>query len=532
MKHILLKLSFLCASTFFMNVAGAVSLFVEKWGNNNAECSRTEPCNEIAAALAIATTNDRIIVGPGTYSGGLQILQDGIRLESTGGPRVTIIDGRSSPGITAIDVQADRVSIGRTGGRGFTIQSFNADAINAGSGDEVIGCEPDPQLVDGELVAVPILSGPNLVSRLRIEGNNIVHLSNDVPSTENIRCELVLGASSVFTPELVQGPVLSNAIDVFGDGIILTGNNILGQGLIVVNLFSTFTRSTIRDNNIKHSFINLNNLAGFPTFGGEPFYNSLGIFGDSSNISNNQFESLGLDISRLVDVNGVEFVSPRGVTLFSQRASTFSNNIVRGFSIGISTSSPQRVSRNIVIDPSNIGIIEQGGSDILDNTVTSTQPFSITGIAALNSRLIRGNNVSGFNRGTALLLFQDDTGNFLNRSFTSVSNNNLYDSGGPSRCSVFIAHEENPFGQPIAILPVRMSRNFFGSASEQPLIIESSNNDTDGLPSAPTNSETWNICAQDGLVNLVSGEPEIEEVTTNPTLRANRVRALLRNNPF
>ena len=532
MKHIFLKLSFLCASTFFVNVADAVSLFVEKWGNNNAECSRTEPCNEIATALAIATTNDRIIVGPGTYSGDLQILQDGIRLESTGGPRVTIIDGLSSPGITAIDVQADRVSIGRAGGRGFTIKSLNADAINAGSGDEIIGCEPDPQLVDGELVAVPILSGPNLVSRLRIEGNKIIHLSNDAPSIQNVRCELVFGGLGVFTPQLVEEPVLSNAIDVLGDGIILTGNNIFGQSFIVVDLSNTFTRSTIRDNNIKHSFVNLNSLPDFPTFGGEPLYSSLSIFGDNSSISNNQFESLGLESSSLVDTNGEDLASPSGVLLFSQRSSTFSNNIVRGFSLGIAAFSPQIVSRNIILDPISIGVFEGGGSNILDNTVTSTQPFSILGIAAINSRLIRGNNVSGFNRSTGLLLIQEDTGNFLNRSFTSVSNNNLYDSGGLSRCSVFVAHEENSFGQPIAILPVRMSRNFFGSAAEQPLIIESSNNDTDGLPSAPTNSETWNICAQDGLVNLVSGEPEIEEVTTNPVLRANRVRALLRINPF
>ena len=81
-----------------MAPAKAVTRYVEIWGSNSsANCPRTSPCQTIAFAISQSGPNDRIVVGPGDYTGGLLIpfVKSGMKLESTAGRFGTIIQTRS-----------------------------------------------------------------------------------------------------------------------------------------------------------------------------------------------------------------------------------------------------------------------------------------------------------------------------------------------------------------------------------------------------------------------------------------------------
>ncbi len=520
------------SSALIVNSAYAATLYVEKWGEENAVCSRTEPCNLINAALNRATPNSRIIVGPGNYQENLVINTIGIKLESTGGSKVTTIDGRGSIAATGptIDVQSDRVSIGKIRGKGFTILSKNAEVIRAGNGAEIVNCNIIPPAASFIVyTAEEIFSPASLVAGLRIEGNNLYQIVDQLPASKAIGCELD-NALNPTVASLVTAPSLS-AVNVIGDSVILTENNILGFGVDVIDLSKTTRRSTIKNNNIKHDFRSISGMAGFP-FKASNFrdagFAGIILSGSGSLVSDNNIEKVG---------NSGDALSS-GIVSLSEKA-RITNNIVDSFYASISLLTPQTVSRNVIVNPTLLGVTDiGGGASILDNTISATKINSqAAGVVSSNSRFIRGNNINGFDAGVGLFITQQDTNDFRNRKFTTISNNNFYDLGENSiagmngRCGVFFLEAES-FGTPIAIMPVRMSRNFFGSTTELPQIKRSSNDSIGGV--AQTSGDSWHICADRGLVTTIfaSGISTIAGVTTKPTLRPNRIRALLRINPL
>jgi parallel beta-helix repeat protein len=89
---------------------------------------------DVQAALDAAQSGDRVLVDPGVYVGGIHFGGKDVRLESTGGADVTIIDGNGHTG----------VAIGPFGGiEGFTIRnsfaSFGAGMAVSGVGSQIRG---------------------------------------------------------------------------------------------------------------------------------------------------------------------------------------------------------------------------------------------------------------------------------------------------------------------------------------------------------------------------------------------------------
>jgi len=223
--------------------AAAGSLFVEKWGSEDSDCSRTEPCSEITTALNV-------------------IQQAGVRIESTAGPRVTTIDARRvGSGIIGVDVQADRVSIGRIGGRGFTILTTDAEVIRVGQASVVTECILDTVVIfnaDTINIAREIRSDPISISNTRIEGNNLFQLVVGEPPLVGEFCRLDDFDNPTAAEKFDRRKL--DAISVAGDGVILRENNVVGAGTQVLNLSQTIGRSTIQENNIKHDLSGLNEL--------------------------------------------------------------------------------------------------------------------------------------------------------------------------------------------------------------------------------------------------------------------------------
>ena len=62
------------------------TLYVETFGTSNGVCSKAAPCEDLQDTVVnVAGNNDRIVVGPGTFSagaGGLTITQSGLKLTS------------------------------------------------------------------------------------------------------------------------------------------------------------------------------------------------------------------------------------------------------------------------------------------------------------------------------------------------------------------------------------------------------------------------------------------------------------------
>lgn len=110
----------LCGVT---SLSHAATRYVETWGNDMANlpnCKKSTPCRTIGAVLGVSGANDRIVVGPGTYTeNGLNVLsfQSGLKLESSAGRHATTIE--STIGNPALTVWAEKVRIGKKG-KGFT----------------------------------------------------------------------------------------------------------------------------------------------------------------------------------------------------------------------------------------------------------------------------------------------------------------------------------------------------------------------------------------------------------------------------
>lgn len=111
-----------------ISVSGAAhgkTLYVEKWGANNDNCTKTTPCQTIQHAINRSSANGKIKVGPGMYEENLEIntnhvglLLDGLKLESTTGRYSTIVHS-VDPNLPALTINQPKVQIGKKG-KGFT----------------------------------------------------------------------------------------------------------------------------------------------------------------------------------------------------------------------------------------------------------------------------------------------------------------------------------------------------------------------------------------------------------------------------
>lgn len=138
----------------------AKTIYVEQWGDDSfpGGCgSKLHPCRNISTAQVQSMNNDRIVVGPGVYSGSLYINRSGLKLESTGGRFATVIDASASA-IPTLHIGVPNVRVGKKG-KGFTVRGADVTTIyplNAG------------------LRAIPA------ATRLRVEGNQFTANHNGI----------------------------------------------------------------------------------------------------------------------------------------------------------------------------------------------------------------------------------------------------------------------------------------------------------------------------------------------------------------
>jgi hypothetical protein len=198
------------AVALLMLAAGPASaarvFYVGSNGADTASCGTiTRPCRTIVYVLGTAVDGDRIVVGPGIYSG-FQ-LDTGVSLESTHGAGATVIQG----GEPVIDVSAgaDGAVIGKPS-QGFLITGGTVGVlVNAA----------DVRIEDNVLVGVYTgVQGNAAASRLTVAGN-LISASTGVA---------VLGAATSIVQNAIHGDGVGWGIRSTGMGVVVSDNVVTG----------------------------------------------------------------------------------------------------------------------------------------------------------------------------------------------------------------------------------------------------------------------------------------------------------------
>lgn len=288
----------------------AKTLYVEQWGVSAAPCgSRTTPCRSISLAVSAATRNDRIMVGPGSYPGNLNLNHEGLVLESVAGPRTTNITSTSNGNMfDLVRILQRRIRVGRIG-RGFTLTG--AVGSTGASGVSVVSSDLD---------------------RIRIEGN--IMLSNSIGA--EIRGDHQSIRGNIFSGNDQQGIVF-----YAGGKLSIQGNRAIDNGSHGFE-FIGITRSTIRDN-----LASYNHAYGF-LFDDQSHNNRI-----SDNAADrNSFTGMGIST-----VSGMKLLG----NLVSQNGSNFSLNLASPPATGIK---PLQLKNNL----SSMAISGSAGFEFLNLT--------------------------------------------------------------------------------------------------------------------------------------------------------------------
>jgi hypothetical protein len=285
----------------------------------------------IQAGLIAASTNDTVLVQPGTYYENIIWPQtNGITLKSAGDSSNTIIDGDHIGRVLFVDADYSLIE-------GFTIQ--NGAAVNSGSGILLSGI--DNALVDVAIrnnVSNIYSSYPGDGGGLSINGNNAT-LHN---------CQII---------ENINGGLnLINSSSIIGDNITIQNNTMAGlTGSNGSNI--TLSNSTISNNDgngirLNQCPVYLSNvkILNNDEYG---FYSSIpnGSVVDSSVFANNNYDDIYLSMPLGIQISNNTFsgTSLNAVNIY-RHPSTDGNviiqdNLFAGMA-GIITSSQIEVSQN------------------------------------------------------------------------------------------------------------------------------------------------------------------------------------------
>ena len=486
----------------------AKTLYVEKFGTPGP-CSKSTPCGNINDALLISAKNDKILVGPGVYEESLLIETPGLALQSTSGLYVTHIradaDG-SLIGNPAVTILSDKVKLGKKGGKGFTIRSRNAPAVVAGMDADPVtpfACSLDPDL--GIYVIDRDLSSMVEVSGLRIEGNQInTHL--DSPALANVP-EAPVGCDM----ETVEfGPHLPSVHVVANDATILS-NVLLGEGTVVADMGAVFSKVTFQDNIVKF-LPETDEFESFPEGG---------VFttAERATIKGNTIEDWRADGLKGMSGTGIE-----SGNLFAKANTLVSNNVVSGFSYGISSGNSKSVEKNLVRHVSLAGIASFLDKKVVSNTINSSLTGAGPGFAGIlleemNKGIVTSNNVSDFDAPGAWIY--NPAGEALEGGgvISKFNNNNFYGNDtSVARCGVFIEDSGNAF---------KMRKNFYGDTTDPLVMPEMLESEEVGYYSGPAAVGASDaICVSNGLIDGVTGE--IINVDIGPTNKPNAVKAIFK----
>jgi len=251
---------FLLAALLLASTAGSAKTFyVETYGDDENNCSKSAPCADIQYVLdTFAGNNDRIVVGPGTYSGSLVIDHVGIKLTSVAGAPATVIEADGTDGIL---VNGDKSVIGQRR-QGFTITGdfggadgihVNADKVRI-EGNILIG--PDTDILAETDDAIQS-DGLNTTIRYNRLMNFAVGIYSNRPDdatkliiSDNYLNDILLNCidlrSGALNKNQVKNNTLSNCeygIDIANklgakSGDIYSGNIILNTAFIAVSVDS------------------------------------------------------------------------------------------------------------------------------------------------------------------------------------------------------------------------------------------------------------------------------------------------------
>ncbi len=161
--------------------AATKTIHVEKWGALVNCGSKSNPCATLAIALGVASKNDRIIVGPGLYSGNPDINVEGLRIQSSNGPHVTLLRAAAAND-NVITINQRKVHIGRKG-KGLTL--YNAtSALTA-------GVRVTSPLFDGVRVEGNVFDGNRI--GIYLQGDKAVARHNLVLNSEQLGIYIING---------------------------------------------------------------------------------------------------------------------------------------------------------------------------------------------------------------------------------------------------------------------------------------------------------------------------------------------------
>ncbi len=236
----LVRLGIALALVFLQLPAGAKTIYVEKWGGPAPGCgSKLLPCGGVSSALFDARRNDRIIVGPGSFTGNYDINVEGLRLESAHGPNVTIL--RANGGIgRIIGVNQRNIRIGRTG-RGLTFAFANGSATASGVQEvspQVTGTRVEGNVFISNNYGIWLLGENSLVRNNLLQDSGIAGIYVETGSQVQVRDNRIIqqAGMGIGLGSVASAIVQNNFISGANKGILVYsgshGNRLLANAIV------------------------------------------------------------------------------------------------------------------------------------------------------------------------------------------------------------------------------------------------------------------------------------------------------------
>jgi parallel beta-helix repeat protein len=398
--------------------------------------------DSIQTAIAIAFDGQTILVAPGTYSEPLDFLGKAVTVRSTGGPRVTVIDGgQVGSVVTFVNGEASSSVLD-----GFTLTDGNADY---GSG---IYCKGSSPTITNNILAYLQGSGGGIygdgVSGMIVMNNSISSSSHGIYLYSSYETTItnntfMSGGITIYGTTLYQWnthTIENNTANSKPIYYYKNGKDVLvpsDAGQIILANCSNFTLQTLTitdvENGLQLAYSSYANLSmnTITTNNGYGIY--LYKSSSSNTITENNITNNGYGIylegssSNTITRNNVTYNS-KGICLYgsSSTSAITENNITNnGYGIYLEGSSSNTITRNNVTYNSK-GIYLEGSSS--SNTITRNNvTYNSKGICLYGSSstsAITENNIT--NNGYGIYLEGSSSNTITRNNVTYNSKGGIY----------------------------------------------------------------------------------------------------------
>lgn len=303
-------------------LASAGTLYVESYGQNNMDCSKSDPCRQIGHALMNAGTNDRVLVGPGIYNesqllvGAMGSPVDGVKLQSVAGASSVLIYSNASP---MLRVYGDRFVLGGKG-KGLHFQATSPSELQVGAEINGEKAKVEGNFLDNQDAGASF----NLAAGIRI---------NNVDGKNTIRYNRVSGFSTALYLDIDDN----------------------SKSIVSENAFSLASYRCISIIAARGSDkINRNTLSRCSDAG---IGNAAGVYIFLTNTDNTQASRPKIDRNRIINAGFGDGVS------VSRARATVTRNLLSGLGRGVFLSNNEKTSiTNNLIQNSDLGISLSGST--------------------------------------------------------------------------------------------------------------------------------------------------------------------------